>query len=297
MPRIAIATCAALPDGWPDDGLLVEALRERGAEVGYGVWSDPDFDWSGFDSVLIRSTWDYTLQRERFIAWARSLEGRLENPPALVEWNSDKHYLADLAAAGIATVPTLYVELGDPAPELQGEVVVKPTVSAGARDTGRFSPSAHVDARRLLERLRSQGRSAMVQPYLASVEADGETAIVFIDGAESHALRKDVVLDPDQEAPLADHELRAAEAMFREELVAAASAGRAERKLAAAVVEQARRRFGAAPLYARVDMLRSPRGEPVLLELEAVEPSLYFEQAPGSAQRFAAAAVRRLKSG
>jgi hypothetical protein len=295
--RIAIATCAPLPDGWSDDRLLAAALRERGAEVRFGVWDDTGFDWSGFESVLIRSTWDYTLDRERFLAWAWSLEGRLENPPALVEWNSDKHYLSDLAAAGIATVPTAYVKPGEDGPELAGEVVIKPAVSAGARDTGRFSPAAHGQARRLLERLHSEGRTAMVQPYLPSVEGAGETAIVLIAGSASHALRKNVVLGPDEEAPLADHELRAAEAMFREELVVAATAGDAERDLAAAVLEALRMRFGAPPLYARVDMLVAAGGEPVLLELEAVEPSLYFEQAPGSAERFADSVLRRLGGG
>ena len=291
-----MATCAALPDGWPDDRLLAAALRKRGAEVRFGVWDDPGFDWSGFESVLIRSTWDYTLDRDRFLAWAWSLEGRLDNPPAIVEWNSDKHYLADLAAAGIAAVPTVYVKPGEAGPELAGEVVVKPAVSAGARDTGRFSPAAHGQARKLIGRLQSEGRTAMVQPYLSSVEGDGETAIVFIAGTESHALRKDVVLGPDEEAPLADHELRAAEAMFREELVVAATAGDAERELAAAVLETLGSRFGAPPLYARVDMLFAAGGEPVLLELEAVEPSLYFEQAPGSAERFADSVLQRLAS-
>jgi glutathione synthase/RimK-type ligase-like ATP-grasp enzyme len=291
--RIAFATCAPLPGGWPDDGLPAGALRERGAEVSFEVWDDPEVGWSRFDSVLIRSTWDYTQHRERFLEWARSLDDRLDNPPAIVEWNSDKRYLADLAAAGIATVPTEYVEPGAAEPRLEGEVVVKPAVSAGARDTGRFSSRAHDQARALLERLGASGRTAMVQPYLPAVESEGETAIVFIAGEESHALRKDVVLDPDQEAPLANHELRSAEAMFRPELVRAADAGTAERELAKAVVAELARRFGTTPLYARVDMLRGQSGEPVLLELEAVEPSLYFEQAPGSARRFADALLGR----
>jgi glutathione synthase/RimK-type ligase-like ATP-grasp enzyme len=295
--RIAFATCAPLPDGWPDDGLLAAALRERGAEVSFAVWDDPKVDWSSFDSVLIRSTWDYTLRRDEFVSWAHSLRDRLDNPPEIVEWNSDKRYLADLAAAGIATVPTVYVDPGDRPPDLEGEVVVKPAVSAGARDTGRFSPAAHARARELLERLGSDGRRAMVQPYLPAVESEGETAIVFIAGEESHALRKDVVLDPDEEAPIAGGELRAAEAMFRPELVMPASAAPEERELAGAVVAELERRFGAAPLYARVDMLAGAGGEPVLLELEAVEPSLYFEQAPGAAERFADALLNRQRRG
>lgn len=295
--RIAFATCAPLPDGWPDDARLAAALRRRGAEVDYAVWDDPEADWDGFDSVLIRSTWDYTLRRDRFVSWAHSLRGRIENRPEIVEWNSDKRYLADLAAAGIATVPTLYVEPGDPVPQLEGEVVVKPTVSAGARDTGRFSPAAHGQARALLDRLHEEGRCAMLQPYQAAIEREGETAIVFIAGSESHALRKEVVLEPDEEAPLADHELRAAEAMFRPELVTGSEARPAQRQLAAEVVEELGRRIGAAPLYARVDLIAGPQGEPLLLELEAVEPSLYFEQAPGSEERFAEALLARLGGG
>ena len=134
----------------------------------------------------------------------------------------------------------------------------------------------------------------MVQPYLGAVESQGETAIVFIDGHESHALRKDVILGPDQEAPLADSELGAAEAMFSPELVRAAEAGDAERELAAGVVATLAARFGTTPLYARIDMIAGPDREPLLLELEAVEPSLYFVQAPGAADRFAEALLRRL---
>lgn len=145
--RIGLATCAALPDGWPDDRLLAAALRERGAEARFAVWDDPEVDWPGFDLVMIRSTWDYTGRRREFLDWAHSIDGALHNPAGMLEWNSDKRYLADLAAAGVATVPTRYVEPGDPPPDLAGEVVVKPTVSAGARDTGRFGPELHEDAR------------------------------------------------------------------------------------------------------------------------------------------------------
>jgi hypothetical protein len=296
MPSVALATCAALPDGWEDDRRPAGELRRLGVEVTFEVWDDAEVDWGRFDRVVLRSTWDYTRDRDAFVDWTRSLDRRLDNPPGLVAWNSDKCYLADLQAAGVATVPTSFVAPSDPAPQLGGEIVVKPAISAGARDTGRFSPATHADAHRLLDRLRAQDRVAMVQPYMNSVDERGETAIVFIDGSESHVLRKSVVLDPDQEAPLSDHELRAAAAMFREELVGAGDATEAERELATAVLEQLRERFGGVPLYARVDMLADAGGAPVLLELEAVEPSLYFEQAPGSAKRFAQAVMRRLSA-
>jgi hypothetical protein len=295
--RIGLATCAALPDGWEDDRRLAGAFAELGAESSFAVWDDPGAGWKSFDRVLIRSTWDYTAKRAEFVAWARSLDGRIDNPPPVIEWNSDKRYLADLAAKGIPTVSTTFVEPGDPLPELEGEVVVKPTISAGARDTGRFSPAHHGDARALVARLGEAGRTAMVQPYLGSVERNGETAIVCVAGEESHVLRKGVVLGPDSEAPIREDELGAAEAMFAPELVQAGSADEAERRLAGRVLEDLAERFGEAPLYARVDMLAAGNGEPVLLELEVVEPSLYFDTAPGSERRLAEALLLRAGAG
>ncbi len=103
-------------------------------------------------------------------------------------------------------VSTEFVGPGDPLPELDGEVVVKPTISAGARDTGRFSACAHAGALALVARLREEGRTAMVQPYLPAVEEHGETAIVFIGGEISHVLRKGAVLGADEEAPIREEE-------------------------------------------------------------------------------------------
>jgi hypothetical protein len=291
--KIALATCAAVPEGWEDETLLAEALRSRGAAPSFVVWDDPGADWEAFDRVLIRSTWDYTHRRADFIEWARSLGDRLDNPAPLVEWNSDKRYLADLEAAGVPTISTRFAEPGDPPPDLEGEVVVKPTVSAGARDTGRFAPAHHDRARALLSRLAAAGRTAMVQPYMDSVEGRGETAIVAIEGSESHVLRKRAVLGADREAPLRDDELGAAEAMYAPDLVGAGSAEEGDRAVATLVLDWLRKRFGAAPLYARVDMLGGDREEPVLLELELVEPALYFGTAPGSEARLAEGLLRR----
>ena len=294
MTSVALATCAELPGGWPDDALLVEALREQGADAGFQVWDDPEVGWEDFDLVMVRSTWDYTRRRGEFIDWARALGEKLHNPAPVIEWNSDKRYLADLEAAGIATVPTLYVGPGDPAPELQGEVVVKPTVSAGARDTGRFGPALHGEARDLIASIAGGGRTAMVQPYLEAVAEHGETAIVFFEGVESHVLRKSAILETDGIAPLADDgPITAAAAMFAPELVVAGQATDGERDLAGQVLDELGSRFGQAPLYARVDMIPGPSGDPVLLELEVVEPSLYFETNPGSEAKLAGTILAR----
>ena len=285
--KIAIVTCSLLPDGQDYDRPLIGALEEAGAEVALEVWDDPGVAWHDYDRVVVRWPWDYTHKRDAFVAWAEAVGDRLHNRPAVLRWNSEKSYLADLDAAGLPVVDTALVRPGDPVPELLGEVVVKPTVSAGARDTGRFSPAVHHEAHALIERLTAAGRTAMVQPYLADVEARGETAIVMFAGRESHVLRKGAVLAPDEEAPLADHELGSAQVMWDPELVQPGEANDAERELAGRVIAHVAERFGEIPLYARVDMLADAGGEPALLELEAVEPALYLSTTPGAAERLA----------
>lgn len=290
--RIAIASMASRPREFPDDERLVALLRARGADASIHAWDDEHVAWPSFDTVVIRSTWDYSRRREEFLAWADAVGDRLHNPPSLVRWNSDKRYLRDLAEAGVRVVETTYVRPGDPAPAIEADSVIKPTVSAGARDTGRFGPAQADQAHALIVAIGASGRTAMVQPYLSSVDIVGEVAIVFIDGKPSHTLRKRAVLRPGEVAPVRDDAVGAAEAMYDPDLVRADTATEAELESAKAVVAQVRRRFGATPLYARVDQLHDDKG-PVLLELEAVEPDLYLDQAPHCAQRLAAAIIGR----
>ena len=290
--RLALATFSGMPPDFDDERELVELLRARGAEVELWPWDGPH-DWRSRDLVVVRTTWDYTWKLAAFQHWLRTLPCALENAPALQLWNSDKRYLADLAAAGIPSVPTRFVAPGEPAPPLVGEVVVKPSVSAGGRHTGRFGPGAHDAARALVAEIAASGRTAMVQPYLANVERSGETAIVVIDGEVSHVLRKGAILAPDEVAPVRPDALGAAERMYDPDLVRASTAQPDELALAERVLAFVEQRFATRPLIARVDLLRDPAGTPILLELEAIEPSLYTGEAPGSAARLADAILRR----
>ena len=199
--------------------------------------------------------------------------------------------MRDLAAAGLPVVPTELVEPGDEAPALEGEVVVKPTVSAGARDTGRFGPRAHDQARELIASIQRRGQTAMVQPYQAAVDEQGETAIVFFAGGPSHVLRKGAVLRPDEVAPVREDELLAAEVMWDPDLVGARRGGEAEIEVAERILAEVERRFGEVPLYARVDLVAAAGEAPMLMELEAVEPNFYFPTAPEAARRLAAAVI------
>ncbi len=278
MPRVALATSQALPGLDGDSVLLVPALASLGIDAQPAVWDDPAVDWSAYDLVVVRSTWDYVARREEFLAWARAVP-RLLNPADVLAWNTDKTYLRDLDAAGVPVVPTTWVAPGEAYAPPAGAVVVKPTVSAGARDTER-----HEDARGaapLVARLHAEGRTAMVQPYLDGIDTAGETAVLLFDGAPSHGARKAPLLaglpvDPDDDlAVMQAREPSPAELEVARAAVAAVPGG--ERLL-----------------YARVDLVPGPDGAPVVLELELTEPSLFLRYAPGSAQRCARAIAARL---
>jgi hypothetical protein len=190
------------------------------------------------------------------------------------------------------SVPTTFVGADDPIPELRGEVVVKPNVSAGARNTGRFSPATYREAFALIDRIRAGGDVALVQPYMSSVDTTGETAFVFFGDALSHVLRKRAVLRPDEVAPVAregfPHELGVAQAMLDDDLVFAGEASPAEHALAERVFVEVAETFGTA-LFLRVDLVRDSTGAAILMEIEAIDPLFYFALAPGASARFAAA--------
>jgi glutathione synthase/RimK-type ligase-like ATP-grasp enzyme len=241
-------------------------------EAAPAVW-DAQVDWESFDLVVLRSTWDYAERREEFLRWSASVP-RLLNSVRVLEWNTDKErYLTDLLAAGVPIVPTRFVSPGEPLEPPGDPFVVKPTISAGGRSSAWFSPSELDAARALVARIHHAGRGAMVQPYLSEAV---ETALVYLDGEYSHALRRVVPLPPAGER----------EVFYLAEQLAPARPSPREREVAEAAV-------ACAPgdlLYARVDLL----GQAVL-ELEVTEPSLYLQFGRGAATRFAAAISRRLQ--
>ncbi len=294
--RIALASSTVVPAQFSDDERVADALATHGAVADIIPWDRERTRWDRFDLVVVRSAWDYAFRRREFVAWAERVGDHLHNPAVMIRWNSDKRYLADLGRAGIRVVETDYIPPGGRLKRVDREIVVKPTVSGGARDTGRFAAEEADAARELVAAIHAAGKTAMVQPYNASVDAIGETAVTMIDGAFSHALRKGMVLRPNEVAPVRDDALAAAEAMYDPELVTPGAATGAELEAAREVVAELENRFGLRPLYARVDLLVAADGEPELIELEAVEPNLYHDLAPGSAERFAQAILRRAEA-
>jgi glutathione synthase/RimK-type ligase-like ATP-grasp enzyme len=286
--NIVFATCADLPAGDDDSQRLTEALAARGVPARWQVWDDPGAVWTE-SLVVIRSTWDYTRDRDAFVAWAAGVP-RLENPAEVVAWNSDKSYLRDLAAAGLPVVPTTYIAPGETAPlPVLGEFVVKPAVGAGSRGAARFAGDAVDAARAHVGTLHDAGRVVLIQPYVSDVDSAGETAMVYLDGEFSHAVRKGALLPPEVAHPL-DREVRPG--TFLLERVERRDPSVAELALGVDVMQVLRARLGADLLYARVDLLPTPAG-PVVVELELIEPSLFLEDGPGAADRLARAIVAR----
>jgi glutathione synthase/RimK-type ligase-like ATP-grasp enzyme len=225
-----------------------------------------------------------------FVDWTAHVP-RLANPPDVVRWNSDKTYLRDLADAGIAIVPTQWLEPGRPvALPIAGEFVVKPSVGAGSRGAGRFTAAAGEAAIAHAAALHDAGRIVLLQPYLADVDTAGETALIYLAGVFSHAIRKGAMLPPGALNPL-DRTHQGG--LYVEERISAHHATPEERAVGERVMAYLRNRFGGDQLYARVDLLPSPDG-PVIVELELVEPSLFLGHDAGAADRFAAVIAERV---
>ena len=271
-----------------DDRLAVAALAALGVAAVPAVWDDPAVAWSGFDAIVLRSCWDYYHHPGRFRAWldrAESTGVPLWNSPAVLRWNMDKRYLRDLEARGVAVPPTAWLERGAGAADLGAvlrargweEAVVKPAVSADGDSTWRVRAGDEARVAPALAAASARG-GVMVQRFIPELAADGEWSCVFIGGEFSHAVLK---------RP-ADGEFRVQE-RYGGSSAAAHAPG--------TVLAGARHALRQAPaddwLYARVDGVLL--GDTfTLLELEMLEPSLFFALDPSAPARFAAVVAERL---
>ncbi len=261
------------------DHLTHPPLADRGWKVTDIPWDAPGIDWSAFDAAVIRSPWDYQRDPQRFLAVLGTIEeagARLFNPLVTVSWNIHKSYLRELEDKGVTIVPTVWLPSLD-APAIAraraqhgcGTLVVKPPVGANADDTFVLESDASVGA--ALDRFGSS--ELMVQPFLPAIRDEGEHSLFYFGGEFSHAVIK-----------------RPKRGDFR---VQEEHGGQIEATAPAGdLIAAASGVISCLPsplLYARVDLVRLPDGTPALMEVELIEPSLYFPYDPGAAGRYAAA--------
>jgi glutathione synthase/RimK-type ligase-like ATP-grasp enzyme len=290
---VAVACCQSgegdpedlYPD--PDAGPLQAALATLGASSRLVSWDDPRVEWASFSKVLVSSTWDSVDRPIEYLDWARRVSATsiLVNPAAVIEWNLDKIHQRDLAVAGVPTVPTRWVAPGDVWSSPPGsEFVVKPSISAGGRNTARYAAGdpaglAHIHA------LQRAGQTVMVQEYLSAIDEEGETDLIFLDDTFSHAVVKKPAL-------------RTGRGVVERPWEQMAWSGMAEpnpEQLAVAhhATEAVSERLGHRPLYGRVDLVSASAGSSVVLEVELIDPYLSLDMEPAGATRLAKALCRR----
>ncbi|HEY4648437.1 MAG TPA: hypothetical protein VIG95_04985 [Gemmatimonadales bacterium] len=276
---IAFATHAGLDGLTRSDRIAADELERRGSAVLPVAWN-ASRDWTRFDAVVIRATWDYYKQPDDFRAWLQRLERErvsVWNPTGLAAWNMRKNYLRDLERAGVAVVPTAWVsQSGAPGSLAElvrargwQDIVVKPAVSANADRTWRTRGKITEQDERDFAALTAAG-DVMVQPLIESLVREGEWSFMFLGGEFSHAVLK-----------------RPASGDFRVQSIHGGTVSRANPP--AGWVNQARAVLEPITepwLYARVDGCTID-GRFVLMELEMLEPDLFFNLAPEAAVRFA----------
>lgn len=272
--KLRVATCKNLPEQDVDAEPLAAALRDAGVDFELLAWDDPAVDWDAPVPTILRSTWNYAHHLDAFLAWIDRVEAAspLLNPGEVVHANVRKRYLLQLAARGVPVIATTLVEQGRTIPLPEEKLVIKPEVGAGSLGAKVFEPGNPAAADHLAALTRTA--AALVQPYVTSVNDYGERSLVWIDGALSHAIRKSPRFSGDRESitgpfPIADDERAVAEAAL------------------APYADQI--------LYGRCDMARDDHGQPRVMELELVEPSLFFVRQPGAAARYVAGLLRRLR--
>jgi hypothetical protein len=301
MPSVALVTTDPEFIGHEDTDLvpLLSALRTLGLNVSVLSWHDSTIDWSDFDLAIMRSPWDYAEQLPQFLDWLdrTSAQTRILNPPEIIRWNLDKRYLSELHGQGVRIVESHFCTSSEEVIAaialIDAErVVVKPSVSAGSRNTGLFEKT-DARAQALATRILALGKTVMIQPAIDSVTRVGEQALVYFDGRFSHALTKGPILDLGGEL---------LGGVYQEQITSSAAtaaqlalAERTMRAITALFMAHGLDEDDALPLYARLDMVETGSG-PALLEAELFEPLYFVGTSQSSEHRFAAALLARLAS-
>lgn len=282
MKRCAFLSMDNLDDFEVYDHLLYEPFKELGWHAEEVSWRSNDVDWDHYDAVIIRSPWDYQKEPKAFLdvlAEIDQSDALLENSLEIVKWNIDKTYLRDLESHGIEIVPSLWYQTfnSDLFPSVftdlkSEEIVIKPTISAGADDTFRIHKSNYdifVDDLKTV----FKDRPFLMQPFMDNITAEGEFSVFFFGDTYSHTILKTPKTNDFRVQE--EHGGRLTLVEPEEDLLDVAGT--------------MRDMIQPEPLYTRADYVRTTEDTFALMELELIEPSLYFNMDPESPKRFAKA--------
>jgi glutathione synthase/RimK-type ligase-like ATP-grasp enzyme len=279
MPKIAIATYDKLPDLTFNDQLLIPIFRENGYTVSPEIWDNSEVDWSSFDIVLIRSTWDYYLKPVEFKNWISQFinsKTRLINSAEMVLKNSHKFYLKELANKGVSIIPTIFssekIELEKL--KMWEKIVIKPAVSAGSHETEIFE--VNMLTQEVLDNKTRTG-DWLVQPFLEEIKDAGEISMLFFGGNFSHAIQK----VPKSGDFRVQKQFGAQYLKFEPSTTLLS--------IAKNIVQIA----GKESVYARIDGVMTQNGF-LLMEVEMIEPDLFFEHTLDGPNRFVEAVLKEL---
>lgn len=298
--RVSLVTCSQYPNLETDEQGLLDALSENGLDPQIVFWDDPQVDWEKAGVCVVRSVRDYADRRAEFLRWAHQVP-RLLNPADVMEWGTDKHYLKVLHGLGLPIVPTFWLE-----PELNlskhqihtrfpahGDFVVKPAVSSGGRQMGRYTANVGSSRTKAIHHamdILNRNEAAMVQRYLAQVEEQGEVSLIYMNGILSHAVEKAGMLKKDMEI---GEELIPQVVAVRNPSAKEWEWGEQVRR---AVHRMIKSRLGHDQqfLYFRADLISDGGDGFYLMEVSAVDAKLYLQGVEDGVKRFADAIATRV---
>ena len=262
-----------------EDRLLLEALERKHFKVNRKSWDDKSFDWSSTKFVIFRTTWDYFERFHEFNKWLKGVQNKtgLINPRELILWNIDKHYLNDLEKKGIPIPPTIFIENNDSRSLTEiakstswKKFILKPVVSGGAYNTFMLEKKDLEEHEHIFRKLIEK-EAMMLQEFQENIFEMGEVSLMIFGGKYSHAVLKkakqgDFRVQDDFGGTLHDYEPKQKEIDIAEACILACPQ---------------------LPLYARVDIMWDNNKEPIIGELEMIEPELWFRRNDNSADKLA----------
>ena len=285
--KIGILTCARLPELLESDQKLIPLFAKENIAAKAVIWDDESVDWTEFDYLIFRNTWDYYQKEIAFNLWLDKIESlgiKTLNPISIIQKNKHKFYLKELENQGISILPTIFLEKNSTSnlqtliPESWEKIVIKPAFSAGSYLT-KLIDRSELESIQTEFKEHLETKDFLLQEFRQEIKELGETSFIFFNGKFSHAVNKKPI-----------------ENDFRVQIQYGGKYSLIQPN--ADLLLQAELVLSKIPeklLYARVDGIVI-ENKLHLMEIELIEPDLYFDLADGARERFVEAFLRVTES-